>query len=340
MHRGVSYVWAVTQDDYTVISIPFGGIEIRQLVSKLREELINRNESYKENAFKLYTLLVAPVERWIQNKRNLLIVPDDSLHMLPFQVLLTDPDQSCSQSVLPYLVFKHAIAYAPSAAIFENLDATRPMENSKRRSLIAFAPGEFKSENENWQRLSALPASIDEVRNIEAFFKPGQAVVKIYNEATKRAVLSERLSDFRFVHFATHAHFDDADPNGPGIVFYGGDDSEVLLQTAELAELELDADLIVLSACNTAMGKLTAGEGMLGLVRASFCAGARTVCASSWEVEDTATSILMANLYDNLVVKGLTKAEALRTSQLQLICKEQWSSPWFWGAFVMVGGWK
>jgi CHAT domain-containing protein len=363
LHDRVSYVWVLTRDDHALVSLPLGGREIRERVDELRSALIAGSDSYLSLARALYQSLVQPVSSWIQGKRNLLIVPDLALHLLPFQVLLSDhynsphsPSKdyettrsrllsrfigrrSLDFSTLPYMLRTHAITYAPSAAIFAALGA-HTQKLSEPRDLIAFAPVEFAVSKKDGTRLEALPETVHEVRKIAALFNPARSVVKTFGEATKRALFSERLTDYRFIHFATHALFNDTDPDSSAIVLHGDAQADDALRTEEVVNLKMEADLIVLSACETGLGTVKYGEGILGFVRAFFCAGARSVCASLWKVDDVATSRLMSKFYEGLVRNGLSKAEALRTSQLDLIDSGRWSSPRFWAAFVLTGGWR
>lgn len=153
-------------------------------------------------------------------------------------------------------------------------------------------------------------------------------------------MLTEGLDQFRFLHFATHGFVNAEDLDACSIILRGDSEPDRILRTSEIANLKLDADLVVLSACETALGEVKYGEGILGLARAFYCAGARAVCASMWKVSDAATALLMARFYEEVVKNGLSKAEALRAAQLALINSNKLSSPKFWAAFVLSGAWN
>jgi CHAT domain-containing protein len=151
--------------------------------------------------------------------------------------------------------------------------------------------------------------------------------------------------DARIVHFATHGYVDDRSPFDSGLVLSipeeltpGRDNG--LLQVWEIFEsVRLDADLVVLSACETGIGEIRGGEGIIGLTRAFQYAGARSVLASLWRVEDRATAELMSRFYRGLLVEGLPVAAALRQAQLAVGADRRWRSPYYWSGFVLQGGW-
>jgi CHAT domain-containing protein len=274
------------------------------------------------------------VQRYIESKPHLLIIPDHSLHLLPFQALVTEAD--ASGAGVSYLIQKHTITYAPSSGIFGMLQSAKTQTSRDRLDLMAFAPVDFPSTSDG-PRLSSLPGTINEVKSIAALFDPARTRLRTFALATKQTVLSEALDQFRFIHFATHGFVNAEDLDACSIVLRGDSEPEQVLRTSDIAHLKLDADLVVLSACETALGEVKYGEGVLGLVRAFYCAGARAVCASMWKVDDAATAFLMARFYENIVKNGLSTAAALQSAQLSLIDSRNWSSPKFWAAFVLSG---
>ena len=150
----------------------------------------------------------------------------------------------------------------------------------------------------------------------------------------------EKLDDFRYIHFATHGFLDELHPGRSGILLSRAPASEEdgILHTGEIMRLKLNADIVTLSACSTGLGKFVNGEGVLGLTRAFFYAGARNVAVSLWNVNDSATATLMESFYLNLR-RGLPKKEALRAAKLNLLRSSQpsWRHPYFWAAFVLEG---
>ena len=151
---------------------------------------------------------------------------------------------------------------------------------------------------------------------------------------------SEKLSLYKYLHFAAHGNVDEAHPARSGIVLSPLTDpkEDGTLQMNEIMQLKLNADLVTLSACRTGLGKLLHGEGMIGLTRAFIYAGANSVVVSLWNVNDVATASLMKSFYQNLQ-SGMPKAEALRQAKLELLTGEKraWRHPYYWAPFVLIG---
>ena len=337
VHDQVTFAWVITCDDYAVVALEDDSLLVSEKVEKFRQALAACSESHVALGHELYQTLIGPVERYLESKRHLLIVPDLSLHLLPFQTLLTETGSPGSE--LPYLIRKYTVAYAPSAAIFDLLQTAKPRMTAERRELIAFAPVDFPGESSD-TRLASLPGTINEVQSIAALFDSGRTTLKMFAAATKQTVLTEQLDQFRFLHFATHGFVNPEDLDACSIVLRGNSESDPILRTSDIANLQLDADLVVLSACETALGEVKYGEGILGLARAFYCAGARAVCASMWKVNDAATALLMVRFYEEIVKNGRSKTEALRSAQLSLLDSGKWSAPHFWAAFVLSGAWN
>jgi CHAT domain-containing protein len=185
-----------------------------------------------------------------------------------------------------------------------------------------------------------LPYTRDEVLAISNLFPLDQRHVYLGAEAREEAVKSEKLDDFRFIHFATHSFLDEIRPGRSGILLSRAPQSleDGILQMGEIMRLKMNADLVTLSACSTGLGKLVNGEGVLGLTRAFFYAGARNVAVLLWNVNDFATATLMVSFYRHLS-RGVPESEALRQAKLSLLHSSQplWHHPYFWAAFVIEG---
>jgi len=188
--------------------------------------------------------------------------------------------------------------------------------------------------------LTRLPFTRDEVLGISSLYSPSQRQVYLDEDAREETVKSEKLDTYRYIHFASHGFIDESHPERSGILFSRTPNSneDGVLQMGEILRLKLNADLVTLSACSTGLGKLVNGEGILGLTRAFFYAGARNVTVSLWNVNDSATAALMKSFYGGLN-RGLPKTAALRQAKLSLLHGENklWRHPYFWAAFVLVG---
>jgi len=308
-------------------------------------------------------LLFKPIEKDVRASKALIVVPDGTLSYLPFEALVT----TSGHSKPTYLAEKFAIVYGPSASALVTVDAMN-RQIMPRRELLAFgdpvitiangyrktgsespssesvsklhrsSPGEDYAER--GFSLARLPYTRDEVLGIGKFFPPDQRQLYLGADAREETVKSEKLDDFRYIHFATHGFLDESHPGRSGILLSRAPESneDGILQAGEIMRLKLNADIVTLSACSTGLGKLVTGEGILGLTRAFFYAGARNVVVSLWNVNDSATATLMESFYRNLR-RGLTKSEALHRAKLSILHNSQlsWRHPYFWAGFVLEG---
>jgi CHAT domain-containing protein len=362
-----SLAWVVTKSGIVTVALP-PKKKIEVQANAYREALMQRvsaltvkeslGEIHRWGA-QLYKLVFAPVEAAVKCCQRLIIVPDGALDYLPFEAMVTGSG---------YLAEKHAVVYGPSASALVTVRALNRKVVEPPKMLVAFAdpvtssaargaPGmktakpktavergtEGVGEEDYTERgfsLVALPYSREEVLSISKLF-PG-AVSKVYlgNEAREETVKSEKLADFRYVHFASHGFLDETRPGRSGILLAHDPKSseDGILQVDEIMRLKMNADLVTLSACSTGLGKFVNGEGVLGLTRAFFYAGARNVAVSLWNVNDSATATLIGNFYRNLD-RGLPKGEAMRRAKLAMLRGSQasWRHPYFWAAFVVEG---
>ena len=162
--------------------------------------------------------------------------------------------------------------------------------------------------------------------------------------ANRATAMSDELGRYRIIHFATHGLLNSEHPELSGLVFSlideQGRPQNGFLRLHEIYNLRLPAELVVLSACQSGLGKQIKGEGLVGLTRGFMYAGAPRVVASLWQVNDYATAELMKRFYRGMLKDGLRPAAALRAAQIEMFNQKQWSSPYFWAAFVLQGEWK
>ncbi len=192
--------------------------------------------------------------------------------------------------------------------------------------------------------LQRLLFSRDEAEAIAAVAPAGSVLKALDFQASRAMALSDKLANYRIIHFATHGLLDSAHPELSGLalsqVDEQGNPQDGYLRLNEIYNLKLNADLVVLSACQTGLGKEIKGEGLIGLTRGFMYAGAPRVVASLWQVNDAATAELMKRFYRGMLKEKLRPAAALRQAQLELMKKPAWRAPYYWGAFVLQGEWK
>jgi len=270
-------------------------------------------KQFQEVAYKLYASLF-PTQRIrdvIKNKK-LLIVPDNILQTIPFEALIIDPKTT------DYLIEHTTISYAYSmSSLFHNKTTRREPE----KNFIGFAPTVFKDNI-----LDSLPQTVSELNTIQSITEGNTYIRK---EALKNTFLEE-ASNYSIIHLATHA---DA-TQSPWVAFY-----DEKLNLNELYTFYNKAELVVLSGCNTTLGTVASGEGVLSLARGFFYSGTNTVVSSLWNTNDKSTSHLFQQFYKNLD-RGQSKSEALRNSKLEYLKDQAGSSqasPYYWASFILIG---
>jgi CHAT domain-containing protein len=293
----------------------------------------------------LSRLLLGPAAPWLAGKR-LAIVADGALHSIPFAAL---PDPADPSGRTPLLA-GHEVVSLPSASALaaqrRKLGGRRPAPGTVAvvadPVFDAADPRVAKTRPDQAPRpFAPLPYSRNEAREILSLVPPAARFSAQGFAASRETVLSGKLSAYRIVHFATHAVPDSEHPELYEIVlsFFDpqGRPLDGYLRAHEIYRLHLPAELVVLSACRTALGREVRGEGLLGLTRAFQYAGARRVLVSLWQVDDRATAELMRRFYQGLLVRHLSPSAALRKAQNDLRHLEGWESPYYWAGFILSG---
>lgn len=304
---------------------------------------------------------------------RLVIVPDGAVGLLPFAALHIPRLQAATdavdwQSTEP-LLERFEITHLPSASVlhalrqgaatrqlpeqqvavladpvFDRRDPRWPPQDETAATSLELAPTESSAAPYGQPiPFERLPATRREAEAILAATSADRSWIAMGFEANRQAVFDPRLAEFRIVHFATHGWVDDRNPALSGLVLsQGSADGQPrpgLLRLHDIGRLPLNAELVVLSGCQTAVGREVRGEGLIGLGRGFMSAGAQRVAASLWRVQDRATAELMAHFYRHLLQEGATPAAALRAAQRAIRQQRRWRHPYYWAAFVIQGDW-
>lgn len=315
------------------------------LEGRLDSDYTSSPQSYLDIGYQLYSKLINPFLKTDdeENIDKLIIIPDSELGYLPFELLVSEnvnaPHSNSSEN--PYLIKDYAVSYSYSSTLL--LQPVRTL--NKEISYLSFAPSYYVSDTISNTEVSLgkfrdqlvpLDWNQKEASLIDEFIE-GSAYLG--SNATEIA-FKERSSNAEILHFAMHAFVDDDDPMNSKLVFYQGNDTieDGYLHTFELYNMKLNADLAVLSACNTGYGKLVNGEGIMSLARGFVYAGVPSVVMTHWRVDDQSTNTLMKYFYENLA-EGIEKSEALRQAKLKYLqeASPNKQHPFFWGAFVVLG---
>ena len=311
--------------------------DLADRVEKFRGRLANQDFLFHEPARELYDLLVGPARAELQNKTNLIIVPDKILWELPFQALQPAPKR--------FLIENSAVSYAPSLTVLLEMTRARSSAAINSPKLLALGnPAIGKQATKRMtsglmdERLDPLPEAERQVNELAKLYGPERSRIYIGPEAQEARVKTE-AHGYGILHLAAHGILNDKNPMYSQVVLSqpeGDTNEDGMLEAWEIMKLDLKADLVVLSACETARGKVGNGEGMIGLAWAFFVAGVPTTVASQWSVEAASTTELMVEFHRNLE-RHKGKAESLRQAMLKLLKRKEYNRPFYWAGFVVVG---
>ncbi len=369
------FIFAVTHNDFTVKTSAKDSLFDKQ-IEQLRLGIVTQDfVQYAPAARRLYQTLLAPVANQLTDK-NLIIIPDAALSGVPFEALLTEQGAKGKLQdymKLPYLVNEHTISYAYSATLLQQEQNRK--NRATKRDYLAFAPvfanglpagtrGEeffkenFASDSSQTATASApatrvrgyLPMTKKEVTGIIKRFENSYGFFerwlgnksRVYweRDANETKLKAGDMGEYRILHFATHGLVNEKNPKLSGLLLAPEDTTskeDGILHLGEIYNLNLNADLVVLSACETGLGQVAKGEGIIGLTRGFLYAGASNLLVSLWQVSDATTADLMVDFYDKML-GGMSKPEALREAKLQMIRRHpEYAKPYYWAPFILVG---
>lgn len=338
-----SYVFVITRKHLKVSALPPRDKIQAQITAYLRVITDKDNWDFKVGRELGRALMPVAMERGIS---NIIIVPDDWLNFLPFETLPT------GEGVGSWLIQKYRISYAPSISSYREL-RRRQKARTGKTGLDLLAVGDplpgpqgvslpslsgRKAPAGSGQEVSGLKFSGLEIRTIAALFKKDKTHVATGSLATEKELKALPLNQFKILHFATHAYIDDKNPARSYLLLSPdkGAEEDGFLQTREIFNLRINADLVTLSACQTGLGQLIRGEGIEGLSRAFTYAGASGVLMSLWSIDDQASSQLMMRFYIHLRSSD-SPTEALQRTKVELITSGAISHPYYWGGFILSG---
>ena len=316
---------------------------LNEHVNVFLERLASSDLRVEASGRDLYSLLIEPIEKDIAGAEALLIVPDESLWRVPFAALVDRRGR--------FLVESKTIFYAPSMIAWSSIAEANKRTGARQPpvSLLAIAnptldPAAGKAAASFYRSatLGPLPDAEHEVDVVRTLYGPRQSLVLKRQQATE-ALTKTALRDATVAHFATHAILDDVNPMYSRLMLArdGRAEEDGWLESWEVAGLDLDADLVVLSACETARGRVGGGEGVVGLSWSFFLAGASSTLATQWKVVSDSTAQFMIAFHRFFrapaMNPALHKAQAVREAQLQCIRDKRTSHPFHWGPFVLLG---
>jgi len=365
---------AAAQRIHGLLSDPSG---VRGQTAKPRDlRLKETRGQYVAAAASLSQMLLGPVASQLGRKR-VVIVADGILHYIPFGALPDPNRRTESDGNWQPLVVEHEIVNLPSASTLAVLRRELAGRKPAAKTLAVLADPVFTTDDERFKaranraapkpdesvaglarqrilkqlaqakdglKIARLPFTRQEAEQILALAPAGAGMKALDFEASRATAASERLGQYRDIHFATHGLADSERPELSTIVLSlfdeQGKPQDGFLRAHEVFNLNLPAEMVVLSACETGLGRLTRGEGLVSLTRGFMYAGAARVVVSLWSVNDQATAELMTKFYRKILIERELPAAALRAAQIEMWRDKRWEAPYYWAAFTLQGEWR
>ena len=343
-----TYLFAITKPadksaaQIQVYTLPITQAELAKQIESFRRQLATRDLGFRATAVKLYDLLLKPAGNQLRDKTRVVIAPDSNLWDLPFQALVNGTGR--------FMIEDTSISYTPSLTVLREMTRRRMDQRTTRARATLLALGNPSLGGETGEPIrrahltrnagfDPLPEAGEEVRALGRLYGASRSKVYVGAEAREDRVKNE-AGRASILHFTTHGTLNNAAPMYSYLTLAGGGpNDDGLLEAWELMQLDLKAELAVLSACETARGRIGAGEGMIGFSWAMFIAGVPSIVVSQWKVESAGTRDLMVNFHRSLIspYAPKTKTDALRQAALKLMRNPQTSHPFYWAGFVLVG---
>ncbi len=333
-----SLLWVIDKDGSVLHTLPARS-QLRAEVQRFRDAIGRPgagDNALRASARSLYVALIEPAATRVKKADHLVIAPDGILFELPFEALLTrDADDGKGWQDLKFFGKERPIVYVPSASVYVTL-TQQDQSGSFDLELLAVGDPEYSAAS----KLERLPHTREEVL----------AIGEIVDEKKRRVLLGAQASESAFksmlkahrpriVHLATHGLVDPHQPSASGIALCEpeGGKEDGMLHTLEIASLTLDGGLVVMSACESARGRLSRSEGVVGLSRAFLASGVDGVVASLWAVSDKSTAALMKEMYRHMIGEKRPAAHALWEARCELLKIPEYAHPFHWSPFIAIG---
>jgi CHAT domain-containing protein/Tfp pilus assembly protein PilF len=371
-----SYLWVITPSSIRAFTLPprkviedaarefYSLLTVRQNPEgKTAEDFKAADDLLTGKANELSEMLLGPLRDELGNHR-LLVVPEGALQYIPFDLLPAPGAQERN-----VLVKTNEVVVLPSVSTLIAIRRTLKQASSTSKLVAVVADPVFSASDDRVQienpepgvtlaasqrvpqtmpevltragSLNRLGHATEEADAISRMAPWGTTMIAKGFQASRETAMSSTIGQYQIVHFATHGFLDTDHPELSGIVLTlvdrNGASTDGLMPLHDIYRLDLSAELTVLSACQTALGKEMRGEGLVGLSHGFISAGSKSVVASLWKVDDQATAFLMADFYESMLQKGMSPAAALRSAKLKMMQDKRWNAPYYWAGFVLQG---
>jgi CHAT domain-containing protein/tetratricopeptide (TPR) repeat protein len=335
-----------------------------QTAENYQSEVKAAEEAYPEKAAYLSQMLLGPLAEQLGSKR-LVIVTEGTLQHIPLDALPI-PQIASEGTSGTLLIERNEVVVLPSVSTLIAIRSPRNRTSSPSKLVAVIADPVFSNSDDRVQReagsrgialassdanapedrtrngqLPRLTYASEEADAISAVAPWGTTLVIKGFDANRETAMSPDVGQYQILHFATHGFLDSDHPELSGIVLssvdQNGNTTNGLMPLHDIYSLDLSAELTVLSACQTALGKDIKGEGLIGLTHSFMSAGSNAVVASLWKVDDEATALLMSDFYKSMLQQDMPPSAALRAAKLKLMKERQWRAPYYWAGFVLQG---
>lgn len=324
-------IWLITKDDLSFAETKISSDNLREKVLTY-VDLVSKNTEPDEQrrlAGELYQILISPIQDKLDAHKEICIIPDKVLFILPFATLSSEN----------YFIEEYKFFYAPSANVFL-ICSKKAKELRVEMSETLLSIGNPSFNQKTFEELAKLPSASQEAIKIKEFYDKSKSMVFTEKAATKERV-KENLKKADVIHFAGHYIVDENSPLLSSLVLAGNEKEDSSLPNYEIIGEKLSsARLIVLSACRTGVERYYNGEGMIGASRTFLATGIPLVVASQWDVDSEATKELMIAFHRYRKKENLSTVAALRRSQLEMMKNEKFNRPHYWAAFAALGGYS
>jgi CHAT domain-containing protein len=328
------YIFNITKKSFDIYDIPKAD-DFFQTAKAFRNSIkYDVFETFERSSVKLYKQLIPDIDKRIN---HLIVLPDGVLGTLPFEAFTLDVEnERTGYAQLTYLLEKYGVSYDYAATLL--LDRLKDTQTTSSNGILLAAPVTF---TDNDIDMPDLPATKDEVNEIRYLFisTDQKPTIIAENDASETTIKAENLSKYKYLHFATHGLVNESKPELSRVFLYPTSQDDGSLFSGEIYNLNINADLVTLSACETGLGKLAKGEGIIGLSRSLMYAGAKNLIVSLWQVADQSTSELMIDFYKQHLHHSSNNLfnDDLRKAKLTLLHSEKYASPYYWAPFILVG---
>ncbi|MBN1791842.1 MAG: tetratricopeptide repeat protein [Bacteroidales bacterium] len=372
-----SFLWLLSKDNFKLFKLPGREIiekAVQEYMNTIEQPVgvSNPFSNHVSKGYHVFEMLLKQCTQEINKGNHIIIVADGILHYLPFESLVIVKDMAIESP--HYLIADYTFSYSPSSTSIAYFNENR-FNNPSQKFLLAFGNPDFDEysaasstrgrsnsaqklhilpEGEAGEKLkslyendgfhfTSLPYSGTEVSAIAGLFPKESAEIYLKSDASEESFKNEVLENYKYIHFATHGFIEESLPFRSGILLSTNEESKEdgILQVNEILNLKLNADMVALSACQTARGKLYRGEGIVGLARAFFYAGSSSVTVCLWNINDRTTAGFMKDFYSGLV-DGKDKKDALQQAKLNMIRSEiaAYRHPYYWAPYIAIGNYR